>query len=237
MSLETELRWHCRERGVDYVGIADLAVARGFVDEQGGNLVTGLPRAVSLGIRLPVAIVDMLPRRDDRGVAIAYRHHAYDVINLRLDLLASELAGLLQREGHRALPVAASKRSDQDGIRGSFSHKLAAHLAGLGWIGRSCLLVTTDAGPRVRWVSVLTDAPLAPTGSTQDPRCGECRLCVEICPVRAFTGREFHEDEPREARYDARLCDEYFATLKAQDPETAVCGLCLYVCPFGRRAV
>jgi epoxyqueuosine reductase QueG len=115
-----------------------------------------------------------------------------------------------------------------------FSHKLAAHMAGLGWIGKSCLLITPEAGPRVRWATVLTDAPLPATGSAMAERCGECQKCVEICPQAAFTGRPFREDEPREARYDARKCELYLKDLE-EKTGYGVCGMCLFVCPHGRR--
>ena len=91
---------------------------------------------------------------------------------------------------------------------GLFSHKLAAHLAGLGWIGKSCLLVTLEVGPRVRWASVLTDASLM-AGEPLEERCGECRGCVEVCPVGAFSGRSFFSDEPRAARFDVFKCRYY----------------------------
>jgi epoxyqueuosine reductase len=115
-----------------------------------------------------------------------------------------------------------------------FSHKLGAHLAGHGWIGKSCLLVTKEHGPRVRFVSVLTDAPLTPNGGPMGQRCGDCTECVDICPVQAFAGKNFREDEPREKRYDARRCCDYFAAMKAEG-KLKVCGMCLYVCPYGRK--
>ncbi len=37
-------------------------------------------------------------------------------------------------------------------------------MAGLGRIGKSCLLITPEAGPRVHWATVLTDAPMQVTG-------------------------------------------------------------------------
>jgi epoxyqueuosine reductase len=130
--------------------------------------------------------------------------------------------------------VPASKRAEDERLCAIFSHKLAAHLAGLGWIGKSCLLVTPQAGPRVRWVSVLTNAPLATTARPLEDRCGGCRQCVDICPVQAFSGQPFRADEPREARYDAHKCNRYFEEMKIRDAESAVRGLCLYVCPYGR---
>ena len=198
-------------------------------------MVAQYPTAISIGIGLPHAIVDRLPQRKERAVAVSYRHHSYDVINARLDALAARVSGMLQAEGYDALPVAASKRVDDERICALFSHKLAAHLAGLGWIGKSCLLVTPQMGPRVRWGTVLTDAPLEPTGQPMDERCGDCMQCVEICPAGAFTGRPFREDEDREARYEADKCDSYFFKMSQGSTSPAVCGLCLYVCPHGRR--
>ncbi len=228
---ETAEKW-----GADFFGVADLSPARDAILAQGGPALAAYPWGISLGIALLHTIVDQLPNRAERAVAISYRQHSYDVINQRLDLLTSNLSSLLQREGHRALPVPAAKRVDDERLCAAFSHKLTAHLAGLGWIGKSCLLVTPQVGPRVRWATVLTDAPLQATaGQPMEERCGACQQCVDICPVQAFTGRPFRAHEPRESRYDAGRCNRYFAGMKATDPETAVCGLCLYVCPYGRQ--
>jgi len=234
MDLDAGLPARARTLGADYYGVADLSGARDFVLAQGGERVARFPRAVVMGIGLLDELVDMLADRQDAVGTRLYRHHSYDVVNQALDQIALQVANTIQREGYRALPIPASKRASDELIAGVFSQKLAAHLAGLGWIGKSCLLVTPDHGPRVRWIAVLTDAPLAPTGTPMESRCGKCTVCVDICPVHAFTGRPFREDEPREARFDAALCDRYFKELEAGSGPV-VCGLCLYVCPFGRK--
>jgi epoxyqueuosine reductase len=219
---------------VDYLGVADLSPARQTVLEQGGSLAAGYHRAVTMGIVLQNAIVDLLPEcAQNRAVATSYLHE-YQTVNQRLDLVCSQVAGLLQREGQRALPVPASERYDDQRIAAVFSHKLAAHLAGLGWIGKSCLLINPQHGPRVRWTTVLTDAPLTPTGQPLKPHCGKCTACVDICPIKAFTGEPFREDQPREARYNARSCDQLHKS-PDQFGLPALCGLCVYVCPYGRK--
>jgi epoxyqueuosine reductase QueG len=234
MSLENRIQELADSLGADYCGIADLTLAQTFVTEQGGTMVAGYPRAVVIGIRLLDTLVDLLPDREDPVVAGLYRHHTYDIVNLDLDQIALRVANLIQESGSRAFPVPASKRASNEKIAGVVSQKLAAHLAGLGWIGKSCLLVTLDHGPRVRWCTILTDAPLTPTGTPMEPRCGKCTACVDICPVQAFTGRAFVQGEPREARFDAAACDRYFKEMeKAGRP--AVCGMCLYICPYGRH--
>lgn len=222
--------------GIDLIGVADLSSAISFIQAQGGDVVDGFPLAVSIGIRLPDPIVDMLPKRFDRAVAVNYRYHAYIFINQRLDAFTSRLAGFIQREGFRALPIPAAERSNDEKICAVFSHKLAAHLSGLGWIGKSCLLITPQYGPRVRWATILTDAPLKATGKPIKRKCGKCRECVDICPVQAFTGREFDSREPREIRYQARRCQEYHDKMK-EKIGLPVCGMCLYVCPSGRNNI
>ena len=235
MDLENQLRNSALTWGADYFGIADLTPARDTILEQGGTEIAGYPRSISIGIALLHPIVDQLPHRRERAVAVSYRSHGYDIINARLDEIISRTASVLQRGGHGAFPIPASKRVDDARICASFSHKLSAHLAGLGWIGKNCLLITPDMGPRVRWATVLTDAPLAASGRPMDEQCGDCRECFSICPVRAFTGQAFQAGEPRSARFDAGKCDRYFKKMKNDDAETAVCGLCLYTCPYGRR--
>jgi epoxyqueuosine reductase QueG len=139
---------------------------------------------------------------------------------------------MLQREGFEAYPIPASQRFDDQRICAIFSHKLAANLAGLGWIGKSCLLITPEAGPRIRWVTVLTNAPLISNQELVEDSCGNCSECVDACPVNAFTGVPFHEDEAREVRYDAAKCEKYLNDLD-ESTGLATCGLCIYACPQG----
>jgi epoxyqueuosine reductase len=235
MDLAEELSICALSRGADYYGVADLAPAHDFILAQGGERIARYPRAVAIGIALQDSLVDLLPEREDYAAAMLYRHNSYDVVNLALDQIALAVANAIQRKGYGALPVPSSKRTDNEKIAGVFSQKLAAHLAGLGWIGKNCLLVTPGHGPRVRWVTVLTDAPLEPTGSPMEQRCGTCTQCTDACPKKAITGRTFREDEPREARFDAATCDQYFREMETSRG-IAVCGMCLYICPYGRKS-
>ena len=235
MSLDQRLHEFIREQGADFVGVADLSPARDMIREQGGERIAAYPLAVSVGIRVMDTIIDELPHsREDRIVALNFKQHGYDIVNARLDAITSRTSSLLQNSGHRALPIPASQIVDTKNLLSAFPHKLAAHLAGLGWIGRSCLLITPEVGPRVRWATVLTNAPLAVTGQPMESRCGKCTSCVDTCPVGAFTGRIFAEDEPRSARFDVFKCSERLGEAE-KAIGVRVCGLCVYACPHGQK--
>lgn len=230
-SLQSELHRIAREHGADLFGVADLRSARDFICRQGGEQLGKFPRGISIGIRLLDAIVDDLYMHEDRSTLFAYRG-LYNSVNSRLDHITLLIAKRIQEEGCSSYPVPASPPYDPDRLVGVLSHKLVANLAGLGWIGKNCLLTTQSHGPRVRLSTVLTNAPLE-TGSPLDRDCDSCIACIEICPVNAFTGAPFNSSEPVEARFNVHLCDEYMNKRKERLGEE-LCGLCVYACPHGR---
>ena len=135
MDLDAQIRTLAHSLDADYFGVADLSSAHDFILAQGGKRVARYPGAITIGMVLQDNLVDLLPE-EDSAAAILYRHSSYDVVNIALDQMALRVANTLRRAGFDAFPIPASKRTDDDHISGIFSHKLAAHLAGLGWIGK-----------------------------------------------------------------------------------------------------
>jgi len=219
-----------------YFGIAELTApeVKNFIVGQGSSAVAGYPVALTVGLAASRALVDLLPGANDL-ILETYRHHFYEVQGGRVAAMLSILCGELQEQGYAALPISAGPKAiDRTRLSALFSDKLAPHLAGLGWIGKSCMLITPRHGPRVLWGTVLTDAPLKATGSPIPSRCGNCRACADICPAHAYTGRDFDPTEPREARFNPMECLKYMKQREAEGKQ-GTCGLCLYVCPHGRH--
>jgi epoxyqueuosine reductase QueG len=219
--------------GADYFGVADLAPVRQAMREQSGTRLDAFPTAISIGIALPNVIVDKIKDQNDLAARMNYGHHSYTVINQRLDFVASLLASHIQKSGYSVYPVPASQTVDAERSLSVFSHKIAAHLSGLGWIGKSCMLITSRNGPRVRWASILTDVPLEATGEKTQEKCGNCTACIKICPAEAYSGRPFVETEHRDMRLNPQKCLDYTSELR-NSTGNGNCGLCLYVCPHGR---
>jgi len=220
--------------GADFFGVGDLTPVRDAVVAQGGESLAAFPRAIAMGIALSDDIVDLLVQHGDARIA---RHYTavYEDTNRTLDQIAASVADRLRTAGATALAVRASRRIDQERLCGLFSHKMAAHLAGLGWIGKNCLLVTREAGPRVRWTTVLTNTLLPPTGGPAEQACGDCRRCVDACPAGAFTGEPFRAEESRDVRFAARKCESYGIKMWQEMGCRVLCGLCVAVCPHGKR--
>jgi epoxyqueuosine reductase len=229
--LAVKLESLAREMGTTHFGIADLAPARERISEQGGEFLGRFPRAVSHGFALADGVVNTLVHHKSIPALHTYRHYVYQTVNPRLDSTSLTLAQALEQAGFQAYVVPASQTLDRTGLVGVFSHKLAAHLAGLGWIGKSALLITPEHGPRVRWGTVLTDAPLE-AGTPMDENCRDCDECVKACPAHAFTGQAFDKPRPRGDIFAAEACDRY---LCERETFHRVCGMCVHICPFGRK--
>jgi epoxyqueuosine reductase QueG len=233
MELQQRLEEMAKNLGAVYFGVADLSLAQGdSLTPNEKRLITEYPYAVSIGVPLSPETVNRIGNQEDIPALLNYWFHVYRMISPLIDYITTRLTHVIMSEGYRALPIPCSQIVDADNLYGFFSNKMAASLAGLGWIGKSCLLITPDRGPWVRWGTILTDAPLHP-GKPAEVKCGECTVCVEACPAGAFTGRNFEPTEPREMRMHARHCNEFFKE-RERNIGHRVCGMCVYVCPFGK---
>jgi epoxyqueuosine reductase len=213
--------------GGDLWGVADLT---GITPLPGDGERLGLapyPRAVSIAVIFPRAIVQELLR----GPSHTYLYE-YNILNARLDDIALRVNNVLQAAGYASYPVPASQRNGGDRFQSIFSHRLAARLAGVGWIGKNCCLVTPQYGPRVRLVTVLTDAPLG-AGSPLARGCGDCTECVDACPPGAIKGALFRTDQPLRDRFDAAACTSHKDKVRDRWGKRC-CGLCLASCPIGQ---
>jgi len=233
-TLLQELEARARGKGVVYFGAADLRPVADFIAEHEGEWLLEFPYAITGAMPAVDAWVAALTQHSNPKVMQSYREFCQVIDDRWLDL-EYEFSMFLQNNGYRALPI-SEHSADKNKNRGVISHKLPAHLAGFGWIGKNTLLVTPERGPRVRLFTVLTSAPLIPTKPNVQLNydgCGDCHLCVDICPIKALKGIPFSPDIPRDVRLNATMCRDY---RKKQEKLTGAptCGLCLSICPVGQ---
>lgn len=213
---------------IDHLGYADLSGHPEAIQDYYGPLWNDYPRAISLGVNMPNRVVDELLKAPNH----TYLYY-YDVVNAKINQIVLALTNWLENQGWLAYPVPASQRTNEDKLSGIFSHRLAARLAGLGWIGKSCSLITERNGPRLRLGTILTDAPLD-CGSPLESKCGSCTLCRDKCPPKAIKGRLWQENQAISERLDVFACDNHLQeTRKAFGKR--ICGICIAVCPYGRN--
>jgi epoxyqueuosine reductase len=108
--------------------------------------------------------------------------------------------------------------------------------AGIGWHGKSTMLIDERLGTWFFLAEVLTTLELPPDEPVPD-RCGRCERCIKACPTGAITGPH---------RLDARRCISYLTIeLKSSIPlelrpligdRIFGCDDCLDACPWNRFA-
>jgi len=114
--------------------------------------------------------------------------------------------------------------------------RLYGAAAGLGWIGRNCMLVSEAAGSFFLIAGLALNLELEADRPVAD-RCGSCRRCLDACPSGALA---------RERVLDAGLCTAYLTCEhRGSIPEerragvgtwVAGCDLCQEACPWNAKA-
>jgi epoxyqueuosine reductase len=95
------------------------------------------------------------------------------------------------------------------------------------------LLITPEYGAAQRFVSVLTDAPLPAAEPIDESRCGECRVCADLCPAGASAGRNWRVGMARPEIFDAFACRSWSQAREQEAGDgVPICGRCVAVCPY-----
>lgn len=118
----------------------------------------------------------------------------------------------------------------------SLSHRMIAAHAGLGWIGKSGLVVTKYYGPAVSLGCVLTDAPVECGKEVFMSRCVRCVECVVACPAAAIGNNEWDGEIGISKLIDKERCAEECRSQSLANLgfETNLCGHCVLACPYTR---
>ena len=110
-----------------------------------------------------------------------------------------------------------------------------AERAGIGWIGKSTMLIGTRVGTYTFLGSLIATTELE-YDAPHDDRCGSCTRCLDACPTDAFDGPYV---------LDATRCVTYWnvETRTPDAPEAvplfdwlAGCDICQEVCPWNKFA-
>ena len=213
----------------------------GFADLMGllNNKFQGFNYGISIGRKLDYTIVDNITD----GPTKEYHSH-YKLINEDLALLTRRISEGLNNNNIDTINIEPTiPSSERDSkyfktLKADISHKMVATRAGLGWIGKTDLFISKAFGPRLRLVSILLKtqviAKLTPVDSSS---CGNCNLCVDICPAKAANGKLWDINVEREEFFDPWRCRAQCAEFGRVrfGFDARVCGMCIAVCPIGQK--
>jgi epoxyqueuosine reductase len=202
------LRSFVRHLGIDLIGIAKLKTLDGMpvgIPADSASFLERFQSAIVLGAQL-----GKLGRKASGMKVSAYLENAV------LHVMA-----YLEKGGYRGLIVHTEDEFDPINRLGLLSLKVLAKEAGLGWQGRSLLIVSPEYGPIHRWIAVLTNMDLQADEPIPN-QCGTCSICVDKCPQGALTLVPFGDQRHRR---------EDVLNLGACRGDDG-CTVCLVVCPW-----
>lgn len=250
-TLTEEVRELALREGAALVGVADVSRFEGAPrGHHPAELVRGARTVITIGIPQVEQVSDWeelfldseLVGPDIRNRMLQdylYAEVNYNFINDRLDQVAHRLTLFLQARGYRSLLFPATFSDSYKAFHdmmpewfGLFSQRHAAVRAGLGEFGLNNVVVTPEHGPRARFNSVITQAPLVVSPLLEEKAClgTRCSLCVERCGGRAITPLPSFDEEAvwlnPVSRTNMPLC-------RQRRREVFCYGRCLQVCPVG----
>ncbi len=212
--------------GADLVGFGDLSA---------------LPTEVRCSMTVGVCVAVKYPKEVIRGIVDlptkAY-YDQYNLINEKLDMLVTYGANIIKDLGYEALPQTRAYVEQFEKVYTTrLPHKTVATRAGLGWIGKSALLVTKQYGSMIRISSILTNTPLETAQPIDMSECGNCNECTDACPARAISGKLWNVGMDRDTFYNAAFCRKTARerAMKGFGIEITQCGKCIEVCPYTKR--
>lgn len=181
---ETEnLKKFIKRLDVDVYGIADMQLSK--------EMETGIPVDLKKFINMfPYAIV-LGAQYGKLGKKVSGGDTA-----LFLEEAAFSIMEYLENKGYRQLIIHTEDEFDPINRLGFMSLKILAKTAGLGWQGRSLLIISPEYGPLLRLIAILTDIPLQINHAIKN-ECGTCRKCIEACPKNALTFVNFNDHPSR----------------------------------------
>lgn len=224
--LKEKIKEEAIRLGANIIGFAEVNSWGNFkdtsVDYYPQNIWPFSKSVIVLGLQIYLPMLETTP-------SVVYSE-LYNTTNRILDDMSYKVANYLGRLGHKAFFFPRDCYGDISTLvkkpQAAFSHVLAGKYAGLGTIGYNHTLITKEYGPRVRLVSVITDALIPPDDIMDKDLCIKCLQCKNSCPTSAFTTKNeliADMDKIKCAKYHERLKSDY----------TYPCGVCIKVCPIG----
>ncbi|MFJ8087595.1 tRNA epoxyqueuosine(34) reductase QueG [Lysinibacillus sp. NPDC095746] len=119
---------------------------------------------------------------------------------------------------------------------GALVDRAVAERAGIGWSGKNCSIITPEFGSYVYLGELLTNIPFAPDKPMED-ECGDCRLCLDVCPTGALI---------EGGQLDSQRCIAFLTQTKGMLPDefrTHIgnrlygCDTCQTVCPKNKGKI
>ena len=190
--LTSEVKALATEQGARLVGVASVDRFEGAPKgHHPTDLLPGARSVVVVAHRFFQSVLEsdrfgveseLIPKEDLWDVQQTVFMFMYNTANMRLQMVTTQLATLLEDRGYASLPLPAGGYKVGAQRYAFFSHRHAAVAAGLGEFGLNNLLLTPECGPRVRLDSVITTAELVPDPLCEGPIClgkEACGLCLK----------------------------------------------------------
>jgi len=188
--------------GAELVGVAPISRFEHAPEEtKPTHYMSDATNVISIGNPILNGVCNVWGNYDEPGRSAGpYLFYGYGLINLELGRIAYSVGKTLEKMKYKSLMfpptwgIAEYRFAERavDGVfLADFSHRHAAVAAGLGEFGWHGLCITPEFGTKIRFNSIITNAPLTADPLYKGPKLCQpekCKKkCVQVCPTKAFS--------------------------------------------------
>ena len=116
--------------------------------------------------------------------------------------------------------------------------KEMAQRAGLGWIGKNSLLISSQFGSFMNLGELFLDIELPQSPIINEDLCGDCHLCIDACPTQCIqTNRTLNAERCISyltVEYKGRI-DRHLRSML--DSWVFGCDICQIICPYNKEII
>ena len=224
--LTLEIKEFILDQGADLVGVAPISRFDGCPEEtHPQHYMPDATCVISFGMKIMDGVCDVWGEFDKPHKSIApYLFYGYGLLNFDMSRIGNIVAKrFLEYRGHKSLMFPPTWMISQYRFiervmdpyvpfLADFSHRHTAVAAGLGEFGFNGLVLVPKFGARVRFNSIITNAPLVSDPMYDGPKLCQPEKCdykcVKDCPSEALTLDEIFTLKIGDKKYEYTKADK-----------------------------
>lgn len=222
-NFQMQIKLQLLEQGASLIGFADMSDIAPDI----GHFFEG---AISFGVAIQRSVIQGI----SNGPTEEYEKELHKIDSI-LQSIARKAQAFLEQSNIKSMIITPRLKQDST-LTNSLTSEDIAVRAGLGWIGKTNLLITKQFGSAVVLATILCNIKFQCHRRNDQSFCEDCEQCLNQCPAKMKLDTKWDISSTRKKLYQKISCREACDTIRRERGiVVSLCGQCIHACPWTQR--